>query len=335
LVLIEYMMSSRKSKYKKLVGKRKSKTAKRKSKPVKYMPKFYTNSLRNIVSTTPELAKVVVALAKKWAKPKSLWIDPCCGNKVFVRAFPSNVDVVTYDIDPKANPTYVKDYLTSKPFPRESVVCGNMPFGRGRSINLAKEMVVHAMKSAHVVVAIVGSNMLRDIFLGKLPPTHGLVAVCKCSPSDFVPTILCQASVIVLVRGKKPPTTIKTITYRQPSFEFLSPGKDATHPNCGIVKWGSLMQYVDGPELLREWMIARKTGRMAGQSTIFFLLAKDPNTIRRRCDAIRGKLMNVYKEWSTTSPNLNQTEIQMWLAPGSANVESRIDSILYPPFKSC
>lgn len=292
------------------------------------MAAFYTDPDRNNVYTSDRLAMACVEVAKRYARPSSVWVDPCCGDRAFSKHFPKGAKKITYDIDPAVRAQHTMDYRESEPICGEDVVvCSNMPFGRGRSINLALELILHAMQSARVVVVIVGCNILRDVFLGKLGRTsHGIVEVYRCRRDDFVPTIKCNACVAVFVRGKP---SIQPKKHCGKPVRILSPSKDTVRPNVGIVKWGTaLFKTVSGRELQRRWDEAKQLGRAAGQSTIFFVKVNSVTEIKRQCAELSRKVRPIYARWATTTSNINQYELNFWLGVHPTGLMNTVPKIL-------
>lgn len=261
--------------------------------------------LRNEVYTKPETALKCIDLVKCYAPKSSIWVDPSCGpTKVFYKQFPTKKRV---SVDIKFDADVRGSFLDYAPPKKTSVVvCGNAPFGRGRSINLALEFINHAIEFSDVVGLIVGASTLRDTFLGKL---NGKIVEVRSVPNEsFEQPPSCRCVFVVVVGGEMECPTMNT------PYPVLNPVKDTGKPNLGVIKMGAIFKPITGEHLQKEWKKAVKDRRSAGQSTMYFLRVSNPTHIKGILMKRHAEAKAVYTFMSTCACNINRNELNFWLS---------------------
>jgi hypothetical protein len=273
---------------------------------------------RNDVFTTVDVAKKCIDLCNTYARKQSLWIDPSCGpSKVFWKHFPTKRKL---SIDIKFDPDHRGSFLDYMPTAKNVVVCGNVPFGSGRSVNLALKFINHAIQFAGVVGVIVGASTLRDAMLGKM---HGRIVEIRRIPKDsFTSKIACSCVFVVVVPGCMEMPSMPM------DFPVLDPVKDNILPNLGVVKMGEIFKPITGKDLKNRWSLAVTTHRHAGQSTVYFLKVSNVAKWVTKMASRQKEAKKIYAAMSTCMRNINRKELA-WMTESTEPMSNLVPKILW------
>lgn len=136
-----------------------------------FLDKFYTKT-----DVAKECIKHIPNI-----KSYNLIVEPSAGSG----SFSNQLDCVAYDIMPEGDNIIKQDYLQLQdPFPKNTLVVGNPPFGVRSS--LAKAFIKHSIKLGAETIAFILPDTFDKLTNQKVfPDNWRLIVICKLEGTNF------------------------------------------------------------------------------------------------------------------------------------------------------